>query len=155
MKPMNCRGSSLSSSGGEGWGEEAVRSSAFQPFIGRAPSGGSAKMRPSLERDSAQFTRQSRFERVRMHVAHGVKESGHLLLTGLDDSQISMTCRRHTKRRSEIQKIFSLHIPNVNTPGPFPNDRPRAIRLDERHVRRLVSAQRLQNLAGGRFQERS
>src|SRR5262252_187522 len=96
--------------------------------------------RPPLKRNPTQFPRQLRLEFMRVHVPHRMEQPAHLHLSGPDHAGIGMARRRHTERSRQIQVPFSIHIPNINTLGPLPDNRPRAIRLNERNIARFVCA---------------
>ena len=77
------------------------------------------------------------FERVRMHVAHRVEQSRHLLLSGFDDVRIRMTGGGNAKCPGQIQILFPIGVPNVNVLGAFPDNRPRAIGFNMNNISRL------------------
>src|SRR5688572_28504687 len=54
---------------------------------------------PALESDAAEFAREFGLARVRMNIAHGVKQFGHLLRGGAEDVAIRMTGSGHSERR--------------------------------------------------------
>ena len=101
---------------------------------------------PLFKSDAAQFTRQSRLERVRMHIAHRMKQLRHLLLAGMDHARIRMTGRRDAERSGEVEILFSFRVPNMNTTSTLPNDGPRTVGFHERDVARLVGAKQRQCL---------
>ena len=101
---------------------------------------------PTFKRDPAQFAGEFGLARVRMHVAHGVQQPGHLYLPGLDDARICVTGGGNAKRGGQIEIFFPVGVPNVNVLGAFPNDRPGAVRFHEHNVARLVVAQQVKNL---------
>ena len=79
---------------------------------------------PPLERHAAQFPRQFRLARVRMHIAHSVQEPRHLILSGFDDARIGMPGSGDAEGRSQIQVFFAIGIPDVNTLRALPNNWP-------------------------------
>jgi hypothetical protein len=85
---------------------------------------------------------------MRMHITHGMKQPIHLPLTCANDSWICMAGRRDAKGGCQIQILPSVSIPNMNPPRTRPNDRPRTVRVHERHVPGLVVAQKFKCLTG-------
>src|ERR1043166_9346072 len=80
--------------------------------------------RPALERNPTQLSGELRLERMRMHIAHCVQQLRHLPLPGAHNSWIRVTCCRDAKCRREIEILFPVRIPNVNSARTFPNNRP-------------------------------
>ena len=74
-----------------------------------------------------------------MHVAHRVRQPGHLRLAGPDHSRIRMAGGGDAKRRGQIQIFFPIGIPDVNALGALPDDGPRTVRLHEDDIARFVS----------------
>src|SRR2546423_15193827 len=85
---------------------------------------------------------------MRVHITHGMKEAVHLGLGSFDDARIGMACRGDSERAGEVEVAFAFSIPNVNTFGALPDDGPGAIRRDEGDVRRFVTLNESQRLAG-------
>ena len=81
-----------------------------------------------------------------MHVAHGVKESRHLLLAGAHDSGIRVAGRSDAERGGQIEILATRFIPDVNAFGARPDDWPGGVRLHERDVARLVLAQEVEGV---------
>src|SRR5437016_2023149 len=90
-----------------------------------------------------------------MNIAHRVQQLRHLLLTRLDDPPIRMTGGGNSKCGCQIEVFFSIRVPNVNAPRALPNNRPRAVRSDERDVARFVVAEKLKNFLGSRHAQKS
>ena len=103
---------------------------------------------PSFESDPAEFARQLGFQCVRMNVTHRVRELRQLPLTGPHDPRVCMPRGGHAEGRGEIQILLPLAIPNVDAARPLPNNGPRAVGINERHVARFVLAQLLENFFG-------
>ena len=108
---------------------------------------------PSFERDPTQLPRQPSLKHVRVHVAHRMEQSAHLPLPGLDYTRVGVPGRRHAEGGGQVQILLPLRIPNMHARGPFPNDGPRAIRLNERHIARFVGPEQPQCLANGHSAE--
>src|SRR3954467_6199212 len=96
----------------------------FRSSVGLLTKEDGFSARPPLEGQRAQLTGQLRFERVRMDIAHGVKETGHLLLAGANDARVGVPGGGHSEGSREIQIFASFGIPNMNAPRAFPNNWP-------------------------------
>ena len=105
--------------------------------------------RPPLKRDPAQFPRQLRLERVRMHIAHRVQERRHLPLAGADDARVRVPRRRDAERGRQVKILAALGVPDVNALRTLPDDGPVARRIEERDVARFVGAKVFEGLACG------
>ena len=81
-----------------------------------------------------------------MHVAHRVQQPGHLLLAGLDDVRIGVAGGGDAKRGGQIQIFFPVGVPNENTLGAFPDNRPRTVGFEKGDISRLEIPEQLQNL---------
>ncbi len=92
---------------------------------------------PVLKGDAAQLAGQFGLSHMRMEIAHRVRQPGELLLAGLDDARIRVTGGGDSKRGGQIQIFFPVGVPNKDILGAVPDNRPRAVRLDERDVARL------------------
>ena len=90
---------------------------------------------PAFKCQSAQFPRELRLERVRMHIAHRVQQRAHLPLPRFYDLGVRMPRRCYAERRRQVEVLLARAVPNVHPARPFPYDGPRAVRLHERHVR--------------------
>ena len=66
---------------------------------------------PALEGEAAQFARQFGLARVGMHVAHRVRQPGHLLLAGFDDIADWRGRRRRRQTRRSNRDTFSRRRP--------------------------------------------
>src|SRR5579862_2982691 len=87
-----------------------------------------------------------------MHVTHGVKKTGHLFLAGLNDAPVRMTSRGDTKRGGQIKVLAAFSVADGNPLSTFPNDGPRAIRIEECNVPGFVASERFEYLARGMHQ---
>ena len=68
--------------------------------------------RPALESDLAEFAGEFGFERVRVDIAHGVKQLAHLLLAGADDDIPALPHRvRHPIGQGELERQFGVSLP--------------------------------------------
>lgn len=104
------------------------------------PSFGSA-LCPSFEGDGAELLGEDSFQGVRVHVPHGVREFGELLLSGANDVRGGVPQGGDTKCRSEIQVSFSVHVPDPAVFSTIPNDGPAPLRIDKGDVWRFELAQ--------------
>ena len=74
-------------------------------------------------------------------VAHRVQQFGHLALARGDDPGVGMAGGGDREGSGEVEIVAAVSVPDAHAFGPFPDDRPTAVRLDERDVARLVAAQ--------------
>ena len=95
----------------------------------------------AFEGESAEFAGQLGLECVGVDVAHRVQQLGHLALAGGDNAGVGVAGRRDGKRRGEVEILAAVVVPNTHALGPLPDDRPTAVRLDERDVARLKTSQ--------------
>ena len=89
----------------------------------------------------AQLARQLGFQRVRMHVAHRVQQFSHLRLSGFDDVGIRVAGGGDAERGGEIQILFPVRIPDIHALRALPDNRPRAVGVNEGDVARFMIAQ--------------
>ena len=102
----------------------------------------------ALECETAEFAGQFSLERVGVDIAHRVQQLGHLALAGGDNAGVGVASRRHGERGGEVEILAAGVVPNAHTPGPLPDDRPTVVRLDERDVARLETAQQVDGFVG-------
>ena len=82
-----------------------------------------------------------------MHIAHGMEQFRHLRRTSPDNARVRVAGRRHAKCCRQVQIFLPFRIPNMHAFGPLPDNRPRAISLDERDIARFVCAEQLKALS--------
>ena len=99
---------------------------------------------PAFEMISAQFLREFGFARVRMHVAHRVKQSRHLFLPGLDDVWVRMTSGGDAERAPSNPDIFSHRRPKHERPWRAPRRSATNRRVQRTHIARFIFPQQLQ-----------
>ena len=92
---------------------------------------------PPFKCDSAQLAGQFCLERMRVHVAHRVRQFRHLTLSGLHHVRIGVSGRSDAERSRQVEIFISVGIPDLRAARAFPHGRPGTIRFDERHVARF------------------
>ena len=102
------------------------------------------RARPTLEGELGKFARELTLERVRMHIAHRVRQLGELRLPGLGDARVGMAGGGHGKGAGEVEILFAVRIPNVYTLCVLPDNRPRAVIRKVRDVAAFVLLQQLE-----------
>ena len=103
---------------------------------------------PAGKRQCGELLRKFGFQRVRMHVAHGVQERGHLPLSGADDARVRMSGCGDAKGSGEVQIWAAFDVPNRDALGPCPYDGPGAVRRHEGDVARLMRTEQVEGLLG-------
>ena len=66
-----------------------------------------------------------------MHVAHRVRQPGQLPLPGFDDARVGVAGGGDAKRGGQIEIFFAVGVPDIDIPGAFPDNRPRAVRFND------------------------
>ena len=116
---------------------------ARQYFVRQAAVMHMAKLRarPTLEGELGKFARELTLERVRVHIAHRVRQLGELRLSGFGDARVGMAGGGHGKGTGEVEILFAVRIPNVYTLCVLPDNRPGAFLRKVSDIAALVLLQ--------------
>src|SRR5436190_2247547 len=102
--------------------ETSVRicfSTLFRSFAGH-----STAVPNCLKCDLTKTLHELGFERMRMDVAHRVKQAPHLLLSCANNPRVRVPSIRNPERRRQIEIPFPARVPNMHPARTFPHDRP-------------------------------
>ena len=81
-----------------------------------------------------------------MNIAHGVEQARHLLLSRANYPGVRMPGGRDAKGSGQIQVPFSFRVPDMYSPGAFPNNGPTAFRIQMRDIPRFKLAEEIKDL---------
>lgn len=92
---------------------------------------------PAFEGDGAQFLEQINFRLVGVDIAHGVEQSVHLSLRGLDDRGVGVAGGGDPERGGQIEVALVVDVPDVDALSAIPDDGPLTFGVDEGDVGRF------------------
>ena len=99
---------------------------------------------PALEGELGERAGQFALKRMRMYIAHRVRQFGELRLGGLGDARIRMASGGDREGAGQVEIFFAVRIPHMHALGTLPDNRPRAVLRQVRYVAAFVRAEELE-----------